>query len=344
MSGEHERRLAIGTIAQQGAQAIAFVSMLAVVTVLGRRLSLTEFGTYGLFASMATYLLFAQNSVETAAVKLLAPAEGERRDQVFSTAVVVYVGAGLISGLVVALAGALLPGPLGVPDDLQGDVRLGAAITGLLMLAGWPVKAHRDVLRAGNLFRRAAFADAFGFLFMAVTSVVLALADAPLWSLLAAAGTAPAATGLMALVLLEVARAQARFRAAPHRARQHAGVRPPGRPAARDRRNGARGLRPRPDHPRRLPLAGGGRPLRGPGAGAQPGARAHRCARLHRAARGGPVRGRRGRDPHARPAPARDALRPRADRADRDGPDHAGRADPRGLARCLASSRASGRS
>jgi O-antigen/teichoic acid export membrane protein len=206
-AGEHERRLAIGTISQQGAQAIAFVSMLAVVTVLGRRLPLTEFGTYGLFASLSTYLLFAQNSVETAAVKLLAPAENRLRDRIFTTAVMVYTAAGLLAGVVVALAGLLLPGPLGVPDALQGDVRLGAGLTGLLMLVGWPLKANRDLLRASDLYRRAAAADALGFIVMAALSVGLALADAPLWALLAAAGTVPAVTGSGALGFLVVARA-----------------------------------------------------------------------------------------------------------------------------------------
>jgi O-antigen/teichoic acid export membrane protein len=130
---------------------------------------------------------------------------------VFSTAVGVYAMAGLISGAVVALAGLLLPGPLGVPEGLQDDVRVGAGITALLMLVGWPLKAHRDVLRAGNLFRRAAFADAFGYVFMAVSSLALALADAPLWLLLAAAGTVPAATGVTALALLALARARVHF-------------------------------------------------------------------------------------------------------------------------------------
>jgi O-antigen/teichoic acid export membrane protein len=207
-AGEHERRLAIGTVAQQGAQAIAFLSMLAVVTVLGRRLSLTEFGTYGLFASLSTYLLFAQNSVETAAVKLLAPAEDRRRDQVFTTAVTVYAVAGLISGAVVALAGLLLPGPLGVPDGLQSDVRVGALLTALLMLVGWPLKANRDLLRASDLYRRAAASDALGFLVMAAVSVALALANAPLWALLAAAGLVPGVTGIAALGFLLAARAR----------------------------------------------------------------------------------------------------------------------------------------
>ena len=47
-------------------------TMLIVATVLARRLSLAEFGVYGLSLSFSTYLLFAQGSVEATAIKRLA--------------------------------------------------------------------------------------------------------------------------------------------------------------------------------------------------------------------------------------------------------------------------------
>ena len=52
---------------------------------------------------------FALKDAVNDAVKLLAPAEGGRRDRIFTTAVTVYAAAGLISGSVIALAGLLLP-------------------------------------------------------------------------------------------------------------------------------------------------------------------------------------------------------------------------------------------
>ncbi len=60
--GGQARRVAAGALTQQIAQVTGLVVLLAVVTVLARRLSLAELGTYGLTATLATYLLIVKNS------------------------------------------------------------------------------------------------------------------------------------------------------------------------------------------------------------------------------------------------------------------------------------------
>jgi len=66
-SGADERRIAIGSVAQQATQLLIALASLAVVTVLARELSFAGFGVYTLFVSFSTYLLFAQTAVEGAA-------------------------------------------------------------------------------------------------------------------------------------------------------------------------------------------------------------------------------------------------------------------------------------
>lgn len=205
-SGAHERRLAIGTVAQQGTQALIYLSGVAVLAVLARELSFDAFGTYALFSSFALYTLFAQGSIENAAVKLFAEADGDERQRVFATAVYVYAAVGLIAGAAIALCGLLLPGPLGVPADLRDDAQLGTVLTGLAAAIGWPLRACRDTLRAMQLFRRVALTDAVGYLAMAASSIALALAGAPLWSLIAVAGSVPLFIGVASVAVFLAAR------------------------------------------------------------------------------------------------------------------------------------------
>lgn len=207
-SGADERRLAIGSVAQQGTQLLVALASLAVITVLARELSFAGFGVYTLFVSFSTYLLFAQTAVEGAAVSMLAGAgdDGAARNRVFSTTVVAYALAGLVAGLLIALASLVLPGPLGVPERLQDDAVLGGVLTGALAAVGWPLKACRDALRATQLFRRVALSDFLGYFTMAGLSIALALAGAPLWLLIAVGGAVPLFIGLAATVIFVVAR------------------------------------------------------------------------------------------------------------------------------------------
>jgi len=212
-SGAHERRLAIGTVAQQGTQAVIYLSSLAVITVLARELSLDAFGTYALFVSFSVYLLFAQGSIEGAAVKMFASdPDPVARERVFSTAVVLYLAAGAIAGVFLLACALALPGLLDVPDELRSDARLGTALTGLAAFAGWPLRACRDTLRALQLFRRVALADAIGYLTMAGLSIGLALAGAPLWLLIALGGSVPLFVGLASVVIFGWTRLSLRAR------------------------------------------------------------------------------------------------------------------------------------
>src|SRR3954464_8496981 len=132
-SGEHERHLAVSALAQQISQAVAVVMGLVSITVLARRLSLSEFGTYGLLVSLTTYVLFAQGSVETAAVKAIAQATDQpARDRAFSTAVSLYTVAGLASGVLVAGAGTALLSVFNIPAELHHQAQLSVLVLGAL--------------------------------------------------------------------------------------------------------------------------------------------------------------------------------------------------------------------
>ncbi len=73
------RLLASGALLQQVAQASGLLVLLAIVTILARRLSVAELGAYGLVASLAGYLLVLRNSVAASAVRAMAGAlEPER--------------------------------------------------------------------------------------------------------------------------------------------------------------------------------------------------------------------------------------------------------------------------
>ena len=208
-SGADERRLAIGSVAQQSVQLLVALASLAVITVLARELSFAGFGVYTLFVSFSTYLLFAQTAVEGAAVAMLAGAgeDDAARTRVFSTTVAAYALAGLVAGLLIAIASLVLPGPLGVPEPLQDDASLGGVLTGVLTMVGWPLKACRDALRAAQLFRRVALADFLGYSSMAALSIGLAVAGAPLWLLIAVGGSVPVFIGLAAGVIFALVRA-----------------------------------------------------------------------------------------------------------------------------------------
>src|SRR3982750_3786672 len=66
------RRLASGSLMQQLSQVAGLLAMFAIVTVLARRLTLSELGVYGLLNAFAGYLLIIQNSAATAAVRNIA--------------------------------------------------------------------------------------------------------------------------------------------------------------------------------------------------------------------------------------------------------------------------------
>ena len=97
------RLLASGALVQQAAQASGLVALLVVVTVLARRLSVTELGAYGLVASLAGYLLVLRNSVAAAAVRAMAGATvAADRARTFAAAAALYARVGIVTGLLIA--------------------------------------------------------------------------------------------------------------------------------------------------------------------------------------------------------------------------------------------------
>src|ERR1044072_7059286 len=202
-----ERHIARGTIPQQLALGWVVLVMLAVVTALGRTLSLTEFGLYGLAISVAAYVLVVQYSVETSAVRAIAGApDGPQRDTWFSTAVAIYLVLGLFAGLFVAVGGIALAGVLGIPDALRDEARSAFLALGAVTAIGWPTKACQDALRGTQRFGAAALGEILAYSSFGAIMAVLLLTGARLWALIAAGGSLSLLIGVVCLVILVVSR------------------------------------------------------------------------------------------------------------------------------------------
>ena len=212
-SGEHERHLATGALAQQFALAGETLIMLAVVTALARSLTLSEFGTYGLMVSIASYLLLVQTSVESAAVRAISLARDQAdRDRAYSSAVLLYIAAGLLAGTLVAVGGWLLAGALGLPPRLAYDARRAAPILGAVILIGWPLRVSQDVLRGSHRFVDAAAAEVVGYAIFGAATISMVAAGSPLWLLIGVGGSIPALTGLAGTGVAVLRRLPYRFR------------------------------------------------------------------------------------------------------------------------------------
>jgi O-antigen/teichoic acid export membrane protein len=165
--------------------------MLAVATVLGRSLSLSEFGVYGLLLSIAAYVVTVQFTVEAAAVRAVAGAgDNERlRNEVFSSAVALYAIGGVIIGIAFAAIGVLLVGVLSIPEGLKPDAREAVLALSAVTAIGWPSKAFQDALRGAHLFGSAAAAEIGAFTTVMVGVIVLIVVDAPLWTVVTVSGS-----------------------------------------------------------------------------------------------------------------------------------------------------------
>ena len=183
--------------------AIGTIAMLGVVTVLARRLSLSEFGVYGLLISIPTYMLIAQSSVEVAAIKGLAQAAGqEDRDRVFTTAIALYACLGLLTGLGIAFGGRALLGVFHIAPALRTQARLGLVCLGAVNLVGWPAKTAQDVLRGSHRFVASAVAESTALLAFAALMIASVTLGAPLWAIATIGGALPLLIGLSAVVVL----------------------------------------------------------------------------------------------------------------------------------------------
>src|SRR4051812_7480919 len=99
IEGGHAGRLARAAVIQQVAQVARLAAGLIVVTVLVRKLPLSEFGTYTILISLVTYVMFLKQSVMNAAIVGVASA-GRDEDgvsTVVSTGLAVYTVLGVLS-------------------------------------------------------------------------------------------------------------------------------------------------------------------------------------------------------------------------------------------------------
>jgi O-antigen/teichoic acid export membrane protein len=214
-SGGQARLLASGSLMQQFSQVTGLLAMLAIVTVLGRRLALSEFGVYGLLASLAGYLLVIQNSAASAGVRnMAAAADEEGRAGAFSTALLLYVAAGVVTGALLAGVGVVLAAAVDLSGETEHQARLGALLLGGVTAVGWPITIYRDALRARQLFVRAASIEVLSLVVYAALVLSLAFGGASLAVLIGASGTIPFLTGLASAVAAKLSRVPFRFRPA----------------------------------------------------------------------------------------------------------------------------------
>jgi O-antigen/teichoic acid export membrane protein len=206
------RTLAAGSLAQWTAQLTGLLSMFAIVTVLARRLSLSELGAYGLLNSLAGYMLIVQNAGAGGAVRDMAAAPDQaERDAVYSTAAVLFAIAGLLAGVLVALLGVLLAGGMDLSAEVTRQVRLGSLLLGAVTAVGWPLTVTRDALRAEQLFVRAAITETLALLVYVALVLGLAFSGASLSLVIGASGTIPLLAGLGCSVVARVSHVPFRF-------------------------------------------------------------------------------------------------------------------------------------
>jgi PST family polysaccharide transporter len=213
--GATERHVARGALLQQVSQVWGTLCMLVMITVLARRLGLTEFGVYGLFVSVAGYLLIVQLSIEGAAVRAIAGARSEEdRERVFTSAIRLYAAGGILAGLAIAALGILLAGVLGIPADLRPEARVGVLILAGLTALGWPAKVFQDLLRGMQLFGASALAEMVAYGVVCGGVVAMAYLDAPLSLLIGLGGALSATVGFWCAVIARAFRVPIPYRRA----------------------------------------------------------------------------------------------------------------------------------
>jgi O-antigen/teichoic acid export membrane protein len=203
VSGENELRLARNYLARQGSLIVGLLSGLATVTVLARRLPLSEFGVYGLLLSLTTYLNIVQGVVETAAIRGFAQASDQRsRDGMFTTVLLVYLAAGTVGGALVAGAGWGLLDVWNVPPQFVHAAHIAVVVLSFLTFLSWPLRVFYDALRGNQLFLHAALAEVVAVVGGAVLIVAFVLFGAPLWAIVAAAASGSVLLGVVSMFLV----------------------------------------------------------------------------------------------------------------------------------------------
>jgi len=183
--------------------AVGTFTMLGVVTLLGRTLTLSEFGLYGLLISIPAYVLILQASVEVAAIRALARAEAqEQRDQALTTALALYACFGALASVLIVFGGWALLGVFDVSPALHADARHGLVLLGAINLLSWPAKTAQDLLRGSQRFVPAAVVEAVAYVVFGIATTTAILLGAPLWIVVGLGGSLPLLIGLVAVVAL----------------------------------------------------------------------------------------------------------------------------------------------
>jgi O-antigen/teichoic acid export membrane protein len=196
------RLLASGVLVQQVAQASGLLALLAIVTVLARRLSVAELGAYGLVASLAGYLLVLRNSVASSAVRAMAAAlDSAERARMFSAAAALYAGVGLATGALIAVA-ALAIAAFILEGSLARDARLGGLGLGVVTALGIAASIYLDALRAERLFVRAATTEIVAVCAYLAVMLALVLGGAGLATVIAVSGALPLLSGALSALVV----------------------------------------------------------------------------------------------------------------------------------------------
>ena len=211
-AGGQARLLASGSLVQQAAQVTGLLGMFAIITVLARRLTLSELGIYGLLTSLSGYLLVVQNAGAGAVVRAMAAAgDARRRASAFSTAAALYALAGLASGVVLAAVGVALAQGISLPGAVREQARIGALLLGLVTAVGWPATVYRDALRADQRFVRAALTEIAALLAYVALVLALVYGGAALDLVIGASAGIPLLVGIGSAFVARASRVPFRF-------------------------------------------------------------------------------------------------------------------------------------
>lgn len=196
-SSADAREVVSGSLVQQLAQVSGLLVLLAIVTVLARRLTPAELGTYGLIATLAVYLLILRAAIGNAAVRAMTSAQTQS-DKVtaFSTCLVAYVATGVITGASIAIVGFAIATGL-LDGELARQAKFGAAGLGAVTAAGLAATINLDALRASLLLTRSAAVEIGAVVAFGALMLGLIAAGADLWLLIAANGSIPLISGTL---------------------------------------------------------------------------------------------------------------------------------------------------
>jgi O-antigen/teichoic acid export membrane protein len=194
------RLLASGALLQQAAQGAGLLALLTIVTILARRLTVSELAAYGLVASLAGYLLVLRNSVASSAVRALAgTVDRDERAQVFCAAAALYTAAGVVTGVLIAVASVLIAGLI-LGGSLADDARVGGLGLGALTAIGVTASVWLDALRAERQFVRAATIEIAAVAIYLGTMLALIFGGAGLGAVIAVSGALPLLSGTLSAV------------------------------------------------------------------------------------------------------------------------------------------------